>query len=172
MVVRELSTDGRLTPAELLARWPSGAGPAPSLSTVRREVARVVASPVLSVRCEVSAPDAGWPLAGVLWCRLPAGRVGELAAGRWQDGTAFAAGLPEARACTVVAGSVNLHLTVWLRSMSHLQDVEARLAVLEPRLEVVDRSIVLSTPKRMGALLQGGRRTGAVPVDPLEGAGW
>lgn len=168
-LVSALSADGRITAPELLDRLGAGA---PSLSTVRRDLARILRSPAVTVRCEVSAPDTGWPLAGVLWCRLPAARLTELAGGAWDDGTEFGTGLPEARSCTVVAGSVNLHLTVWLRGMSHLQAIEHRLAALEPELEVVDRSIVLSSLKRMGALLRDGRRVGTVPTALLRGSSW
>ncbi|WP_432540434.1 Lrp/AsnC ligand binding domain-containing protein [Kineococcus sp. SYSU DK002] len=172
-VVAALTVDGRVTATELQERLrDEGDGARSSLSTVRRDLARVLRSPAVTVRCEVSAPEAGWPMAGVLWCRLPAARLSELAAGAWDDGTEFGAGLPEARSCTVVAGSVNLHLTVWLRGMSHLQAIEHRLAALEPALEVVDRSVVLSSLKRMGALLEDGRRVRAVPTALLGGGSW
>ncbi|WP_104088765.1 hypothetical protein [Arthrobacter sp. GMC3] len=122
----------------------------------------------VSLRCDVSAEEVGFPVSVALWCRLSADHIATLAIkfGTKPGGAAF----PEIRSTIVTSGETNLHLTLWLRSVEHLQDVEVRLAKLGSELVIVDRSIALSTAKRFGAVLENGHRVRTVPPETVDAA--
>lgn len=71
--------------------------------------------------------------------------------------------------CSQVTGTANVMMTVWLREIGELPAFEQELEERVPGMVVLDRSLTLGTPKRLGSLLDPeGRRTGSVPVPLLD----
>lgn len=152
-LLEHLSLDGRLGWAELASL--TGA----STATARRRVNRLISSGIMTFRCEIAHPLAGWPIQASLLGQAPGqdlDRIGrELAT--W----------PECRFVAAVTGTANIYATFWVRDLGGLQRVEAKTGAGFPALRVVDRMVALSTPKRMGHLCDGeGRRIGTVPISP------
>lgn len=152
-LLEHLSLDGRLGWAELASL--TGA----STATARRRVNRLISSGIMTFRCEIAHPLAGWPIQASVLGQAPGqdlDRIGrELAT--W----------PECRFVAAVTGTANLYATFWVRDLGELQRVEAKTGAGFPALRVVDRMVALSTPKRMGHLCDGeGRRIGTVPISP------
>lgn len=152
-LLEHLSLDGRLGWAELASL--TGA----STATARRRVNRLISSGIMTFRCEIAHPLAGWPIQASLLGQAPGqdlDRIGrELAT--W----------PECRFVAAVTGTANIYATFWVRDLGELQRVEAKTGAGFPGLRVVDRMVALSTPKRMGHLCDGeGRRIGTVPISP------
>lgn len=163
-IIELLYLDGRMSATEVWKRLHEGHGFESSLSTVHRRLSAIVDSQRLALRCDVSAEEVGFPVSVALWCRLPADHISILVGklGARSGGVAF----PEIRSIFVTSGETNLHFTLWLRSVEHLQEFEARLAKLGPELVIMDRSLSLSTPKRFGAVLKNGRRVRTVGPGP------
>lgn len=165
-IIQLLYFDGRMSAMDVWKRLNGEHGLDVSLSSVHRRLTAIVNSNKLSLRCDVSAEEVGFPVSVALWCRLPADHIATLAS---KFGTKpGAAAFPEIRSTIVTSGETNLHLTLWLRSVEHLQDVEVRLAKLGPELVIVDRSIALSTAKRFGAVLENGHRVRTVPPETVD----
>jgi DNA-binding Lrp family transcriptional regulator len=163
-LVEELAVDGRMPVADLVRNLEVHHGVRVSASTVTRKLARLLAVPSLRIRCDISGAELGWHAVVMLWCRVSSHDAARLVADRAGAEESVHRVLPETRSMMVVAGSVNLHLTLWLHTLGGLPDAEVRLAEWLPSVEVVDRSVCLSTAKRMGFPLVDGRR-----LSPLSG---
>jgi DNA-binding Lrp family transcriptional regulator len=148
-LVEALAADGRVSAAEVARR--TGRNPA----TVRRQLARLLASERLALRCEVAQVQSRWPISCSWLARVPAHE---------HDRTVKAlATLPELRLCASTTGETNMMMTVWVRSPADLLRLERLLGERLPWLDLVDTAITLRTAKRMGWLLDAeGRCTGAV----------
>ncbi|KQY64010.1 MULTISPECIES: Lrp/AsnC family transcriptional regulator [unclassified Nocardioides] len=150
-LVEELAKDGRATAAEL-ARV-TGRNPA----TVRRQLAKVIASGALSFRCEVARETSYWPIHCDWLARVPTTE--------WDRTLAALATLPELRLCVTTTGETNMLITVWTRSLTDLLRVERLVSEKLPWLNVVESVVNLRTLKRMGWLVgENGRATGEVVV--------
>lgn len=148
-LVEALTYDGRRSAAEL-ARI-TGRNPA----TVRRQVSKLLASELLSFRCDVAWIASEWPVVSTWWARVSA----EEAERTIRSLTT----LPELRLCASTAGKSNLMFTLWSRSVADLVRLERLLGEQMPWLSVNDMSVMLRAPKRMGWLLDSeGRNTGEV----------
>lgn len=150
-LMKELSLDGRASAADLARR--TGRQPA----TIRRQLPRLLASGVLTFRCEVSQAASHWPLSCTYFARVPSPE---------HERTASALRtLPELRQCIATTGETNLMFTVWVRSPQALFSLEATLGKRMPWLQIVDNSVSLRTHKRMGWLLDArGRASEFVPL--------
>ena len=153
-LIEALCRDGRATAAELARH--SRRNPA----TVRRQLPRLLASRVLSFRCDIAQEQTQWPVSCTFFGRIPATE---------QDRTAAAlATLPELRLCVSTTGESNLMFTVWVRSLERLLDLEKVLGERLPWLQVMDTAVNLRTPKRMGWVLdEHGRAREVVPMAAL-----
>lgn len=152
-LLEHLSHDGRLSWAELASL--TGA----SAATARRRVNRLVSSGIMTFRCEIAHPLAGWPIQASLLAQAHGGAVDHI--GR------ELASWPECRFVAAVTGPANIYATFWVRDLGELQRLEARTSTNFPSLNVLDRMVALNTPKRMGHLCDDeGRRTGVVPICP------
>jgi DNA-binding Lrp family transcriptional regulator len=152
-LLKHLAHDGRLSWAELAAL--TGA----STATARRRVNRLISSGIMTFRCEIAHALAGWPIQASLLAQAPAVDVDRIcqALASW----------PECRFVAAVTGTANIYATFWVRDLGELQRLEARTSGNFPSLDVIDRMVALSTPKRMGHLCDGeGRRVGIVPISP------
>ncbi|GAA1365270.1 hypothetical protein GCM10009596_28980 [Arthrobacter rhombi] len=72
---------------------------------------------------------------------------------------------PEIRYVGTAAGSANLTFDVWLRNLGVLHTLEAKLDLLSNTGVKIRRQVILSTPKRLGHLLDrsGRSRTATFP---------
>ncbi len=145
-----LSTDGRMSICDLADATGGGA------TTVRRRLQSLLASRV-SLRCDLARPLSGWPLSAVYFASVPAQYLEET--GR------VLSGVREVRSCAITTGPHNLVIDVWLRTLADVHTFEVHLARRLPRLRIDDRSVVLSTVKHMGRLLdRDGHCVGVVPL--------
>ena len=151
-LIRALAHDGRATAADLARA--TGRNPA----TVRRQLARLLASDIVSFRCELAAEISGWSVSSTWTARVPPADAGHVVASL---GT-----LPELRMCLSTTGSTNLALTVWTRSVADIPRIERLFAERLPSLELHDTAINLRVPKRMGWMLDHAGRTTGVLVVP------
>ncbi|GAA3204642.1 Lrp/AsnC family transcriptional regulator [Nonomuraea roseoviolacea] len=150
---RALSLDARAPVAALAEQ----VGESPS--TTSRRVAAMLASGLVSIRCDVTQEAAGWPILVNYFLRVPAAELDAV-------GRALAA-LPENRGSFAVAARPNLFASQWLRHVSDVPYGEARMTGAIPSLEVLDRMVALRVVKRMGRVLDAdGRSIGVVPLDP------
>ncbi len=147
-----LTEDGRASYTALAERCDS------TPDTVRRRVHRLFAARMVQARCEVARPLSEWPVAVIVWARVPPDQVAEAARS--------VTGMREVRLCAGVTGRHNLLVIAWSRSVEDAQRFEADLARTAPNLVVGDRAVALWTMKLSGQLLDHrGYRTGAVPID-------
>ncbi|MDQ0381379.1 Lrp/AsnC family transcriptional regulator [Amycolatopsis thermophila] len=144
-----LATDGRATAADCARA--TGRNPA----TVRRQLARLLASGTLSFRCEVTQPVSGHPISSTwLVAVSPADQERTVAA---------LATLSELRMCASITGDATIAFTVWTSSLADITRLERLIGERLPWLSVRDSGINLRTRKRMGWLLDpAGRATGEV----------
>ena len=148
-----LGQDGRRSAAQLAESVGASA------STVRRRLARIESEQLISFRCEVANVVSGWPVIATFWASVPPDDLAKAAQA--------IAGLSGVRLCTAVTGASNLLITMWLRSLSDTQRIEALLAQHLPELVLNDRAVILQVVKRMGRVLDdAGRAVGTVPIDP------
>jgi DNA-binding Lrp family transcriptional regulator len=166
----ELAIDGRMSTSDLTRKLNREHSLAVSASTVARKLTRLLNTPGLRIRCDVSAPDLGWQAVVMFWGRIASAEAARI----WSERSAAVATahrlLPELRSLLILAGPANLHVTMWLHTLDALPELEARLAAWLPSLQVHDVSVVLSTHKRMGSPIVGGRRhTGSArPTTTIE----
>jgi hypothetical protein len=65
-----------------------------------------------------------------------------------------------------VTAGPSLVLGAWLRTVEEVHRLELAIAAKLPRVEIIDRLIVLRTVKRMGRLLdKNGRAIGVIPIN-------
>ncbi|ASN20463.1 hypothetical protein CGK93_12865 [Arthrobacter sp. YN] len=58
--------------------------------------------------------------------------------------------MEEVRLVTTTGGTYSIIMSVWLRRVEDMTVLERQLGERLPRAEIMDRSIVLPTPKHMG----------------------
>lgn len=155
-ILEALERDGRSSAAEIARR--TGRNPA----TVRRQLARVLASGALSIRCEIAQDPTLWGLHCTWFARVP-----EVDKDRT---IAALTTLPELRLLVSISGEANLLVSVWTRSPADLMRVERVVGERMPWLAILESVVILRTVKRMGWLIdEGGRATGEVVVPVLVG---
>lgn len=150
-LIEALTYDGRRSAADLARVTGRHA------ATVRRQVTRSLSSNLLSFRCEVAQVRSRWPIVCTWFAQVP---VNEL------DRTVKSlTTLSELRLCVSTVGRSNLMFVVWARSSADLMRLERVLTEKLPWLTLVESSLSLRSPKRMGWLLDvAGRSTGDVVV--------
>ncbi|GAA4846485.1 Lrp/AsnC family transcriptional regulator [Saccharopolyspora rosea] len=149
----ELGRDGRMPWHRLAERTGTSA------ATARRRTERLLASGEAVLRCDIAAPRFEWPVTTYLWCRVPAPDL---------DGVARSlTTASRVRFVATLAGAHNLLVTAWLRAVEEVHRLEVDLAARHPALEVLDRTITLESPKRMGRVFDGtGLAVRTVPLGP------
>jgi DNA-binding Lrp family transcriptional regulator len=147
-----LAVDGRASYAELAEL----AGV--SATSARRQVSRLLRSRVIIPRTDMSAATSGWPVQVYLWANAPVDVLAESARALSR--------FRQARWCATVTAGPSLVLGAWLRTVEEVHRLELAIAAKLPRVEIIDRLIVLRTVKRMGRLLDNsGRATGVIPIN-------
>lgn len=146
-VVERLAQDGRQNAAEIARSL--GRDPA----TVRRQVARLLATDALAFRCEVAGVRTRWPIVCKWFAQVP---MTEL-----DHAVRSLSTLPELRLLVSTAGQSNLTFLVWARSTGDLIRIERLVNEKLPSLRLLESVLTLRTRKRMGWLLdEHGRATG------------
>jgi DNA-binding Lrp family transcriptional regulator len=148
-----LAHDGRRSYADLADEFGT------TSQAVRRQVERMRRQGVLEFRADMARPLAGWPLAALLWLKVPDSLLEPVG----RDLGAWA----ETRFCAPVVNDANLALILNLRSPEHLNVLVNRLTTAHPEIMVTERRLVLHLSKVHGHILDGeGRSRRIVPVDP------
>lgn len=134
-----LARDGRATSAQMakeLGRTPS---------TVQRQLARVLASGLVSFRCDVAQRAVGFPVTCTWYARVPPGQHAAAA-------TAVRS-LRTVRLAASITGQANFIVTMWLRSVAEVMNAELALQEKVPGIELLESLVILRMTKRMGVLI-------------------
>lgn len=148
-ILQHLSVDGRAGFREIAER--THLGPA----SVKRRISRLLGARIADARCDVMRNDSGHSYSAVLWGVMSSRDVARLASKPSVD-------IPALRMMSLVTGSANIHIVVWLNNPTDLPTVECQLLEGYPGLEIVDRRIVLRTFKYNGARLESNGRIAEV----------
>lgn len=134
-----LAEDGRRSSAEISELVDL------SEATVRRRISRLQSSGQLTLRCDVARESSGYPIGVWYLCRIPSDKI-------TAAGTALGK-LAPVRMCTAVDGSANLIIQAWVQNLEQVSAFESKLCRTVPSMQVLDRSILLHTVKRVGRLI-------------------
>ncbi|MCC2660811.1 MAG: AsnC family transcriptional regulator [Arthrobacter sp.] len=147
-----LARDGRATAADIargLDRNPA---------TVQRQLNRVLASGILSLRCEVAQRYSSFPVTCQWFVNVPAGQH-EAAAASLRS-------VRNVRLSASTTGPTNFVIIMWLQSLAAVMDAELALQQKVPGIELVESVVMLTTVKRVGWMLnEDSTASGAVVVD-------
>jgi DNA-binding Lrp family transcriptional regulator len=134
-----LAKDGRATAADMARAL--GRNPA----TVQRQLNRVLASGILSLRCEVAQKYTSFPVTCQWFVRVPAGQ---------HDAAAAAIRtIRQVRLSASTTGPTNFVIIMWVQSLAEVMDAELTLQQKVPGIELVESVVMLSTVKRVGWML-------------------
>lgn len=134
-----LAADGRATAARMaraLGRTPA---------TVQRQLNRVLASNVLSFRCEIAQELSGYPVTCQWFVKVPPGQH-EAAAATLRR-------LRNVRFSASTTGQSNFTVIMWLHSVADVMDVELTLQQNIPGIELMESVVMLACAKRVGRML-------------------
>ena len=150
-----LARDGRAAAADIaraLARSPA---------TVQRQLNRVLASQVLSFRCEIAQKYSGYPVACQWFANVPPGQH-EAAAAELRS-------FRNIRLSASTTGRTNFVILMWLHSLADVMNAEQALQLRIPGIQLVESVVVLNAAKRVGWMLNpDSTATGAVVVPAAE----
>jgi DNA-binding Lrp family transcriptional regulator len=134
-----LARDGRATAAEIardLGRHPA---------TVQRQLNRVLASGLLSFRCEMAQRYSSFPVTCQWFVNVPAGQH-EAAAADIRT-------ISNVRLSASTTGPTNFVIIMWLHSLADVMTAELTLQQKVPGIDLVESVVMLRTVKRVGWLL-------------------
>lgn len=150
-VVGVLTRDGRASLTELAA------GIGSSETTARRRLEALLTDRRIRLRCELARDLTGYPVSEWFFVRVPPDRIDAAAQSL--------ATIPQIRAVLGAAGPSNLLVAAWLRTVADGQQLESEVMRKLPRVEFVDRSVVIRPFKLAGRMLdERGFATGIVPI--------
>ncbi|HEX9229952.1 MAG TPA: Lrp/AsnC family transcriptional regulator [Arthrobacter sp.] len=150
-----LARDGRAAAADLARAL--GRSPA----TVQRQLNRVLASRVLSFRCEIAQKYSGFPVSCQWFANVPPGQH-EAAAAELRN-------FRNVRLTASTTGRTNFVILMWLHSLAEVLNAEQALQQRIPGIQLVESVVVLNTAKRVGWMLNpDSTATGAVVVPAAE----
>ena len=150
-----LARDGRAAAADIARAL--GRSPA----TVQRQLNRVLASRVLSFRCEIAQKFSGFPVSCQWFANVPPGQH-EAAAAELRS-------FRNVRLTASTTGRTNFVILMWLHSLAEILNAEQALQQRIPGIELVESVVVLNTAKRVGWMLNpDSTATGAVVVPAAE----
>ncbi|MCE3244785.1 MAG: transcriptional regulator, AsnC family [Arthrobacter sp.] len=134
-----LARDGRATAADIargLDRNPA---------TVQRQLNRVLASGILSLRCEVAQRYSSFPVTCQWFVNVPAGQH-EAAAASLRS-------IRNVRLSASTTGPTNFVIIMWLQSLADVMTAELSLQQKVPGMHLVESVVMLRTVKRVGWML-------------------
>ena len=150
-----LARDGRAAAADIARAL--GRSPA----TVQRQLNRVLASRVLSFRCEIAQKYSGFPVSCQWFANVPPGQH-EAAAAELRS-------FRNVRLTASTTGRTNFVILMWLHSLADVLNAEQALQQRIPGIELVESVVVLNTAKRVGWMLNpDSTATGTVVVPAAE----
>lgn len=152
-----LARDGRATAADIaraLGRHPA---------TVQRQLNRVIASGILSFRCEVAQKFSAFPVTCQWFVNVPAGQH-EAAAAELKT-------IRNVRLSASTTGPANFVIIMWLQSLADVMTMELELQQKVPGIVLVESVVMLSTVKRVGWMLEPDSRASGAVVVPAQGPG-
>ncbi|MGO4385022.1 Lrp/AsnC family transcriptional regulator [Specibacter sp. RAF43] len=135
-----LARDGRATAAAMaraLGRTPA---------TVQRQLNRVLASGILSFRCEMAQSLSGYPVTCQWFVKVPPGQH--------ENAAATLRRLRNVRFVASTTGHSNFTVIMWLHSVADVMDVELTLQQNIPGIELQESVVMLSCAKRVGWILR------------------
>lgn len=148
-LVSALARDGRASAAEI-ARTVDR-----PLSTVRRQLGRLLRSDVLRIRCDVAQGLTPYTLCVNWWCQVPTGVVPG-AVNRLRAH-------PRVRQVASIPGPANLLFSTWVRDLGEALRMQEFVEDELAPARVLESAVILRTVKRMGWQLgPQGRATGEV----------
>lgn len=148
-MVSALARDGRATAAEI-ARTVDR-----PISTVRRQLGRLLRSDALRIRCDVAQGLTPYTLSVNWWCQVPTSNV-PAAVNRLRSH-------PRVRQVASIPGPANLLFTTWVRGLEEALRMQEFVEDELAPARVLESAVILRTVKRMGWQLgQQGRATGEV----------
>ena len=152
-----LARDGRAAAADIARAL--GRSPA----TVQRQLNRVLASQVLSFRCEIAQKYSGYPVSCQWFANVPPGQH-EAAAAELRS-------FRNVRLSASTTGRTNFVILMWLHSLADVMNAEQALQLRIPGIELMESVVVLNSAKRVGWMLNpDSTATGAVVVPAAETA--
>ncbi|TSE17760.1 Lrp/AsnC family transcriptional regulator [Arthrobacter sp. KBS0703] len=134
-----LAKDGRATAADIARAL--GRSPA----TVQRQLNRVLASGILSMRCEIAQRYSAFPVTCQWFVNVPAGQH-EAAAAALRT-------IRNVRLSASTTGPTNFVIIMWLQTLADVMDAELALQQKVPGIELVESVVMLTTVKRVGWIL-------------------
>lgn len=145
----ELARDGRASAAEIARALDR------PLSTVRRQLSRLLRSDVMRIRCDVAHTLTPYPLSVYWWCKAPSGDVpGVVSRLRVH---------PRVRQVASIPGPANLIFSTWVHDAEEALRVQEYVEEELAPTRVVESAMVLQMAKRMGWQLgHDGMATGQV----------
>jgi DNA-binding Lrp family transcriptional regulator len=150
-----LARDGRAAAADIARAL--GRSPA----TVQRQLNRVLASRVLSFRCEIAQKYSGFPVSCQWFANVPPGQH-EAAAAELRS-------FRNVRLTASTTGRTNFVILMWLHSLAEVLNAEQALQQRIPGIELMESVVVLNTAKRVGWMLNpDSTATGTVVVPAAE----
>jgi DNA-binding Lrp family transcriptional regulator len=135
-VLAELRWDGRARAVDLAQRLDIG------VDRARAALNGMLAGGGVVVRAEVARRYSGRPTYTWFFLRAPA-RTMDAVLGRL-------AALRDVRLLATAVGAANIVMAMWLTGVDEIQRVESAIEQSLPDVTVVDRSLVLRTPKHLG----------------------
>ena len=135
-----LARDGRATAADIaraLGRHPA---------TVQRQLNRVLASGILSFRCEIAQACSSFPVTCQWFVNVPAGQHDAAAA---EIRT-----ISNVRLSASTTGPTNFVIIMWLHTLADVMSAELALQQKVPGIEIVESAVMLRTVKRVGWMLK------------------
>lgn len=135
-----LARDGRATAADIarsLGRHPA---------TVQRQLNRVLASGILSFRCEIAQAYSSFPVTCQWFVNVPAGQHDAAAA---QIRT-----ISNVRLSASTTGPTNFVIIMWLQTLADVMSAELALQQKVPGIDIVESAVMLRTVKRVGWMLK------------------
>jgi DNA-binding Lrp family transcriptional regulator len=146
-----LAKDGRAAAADIARAL--GRSPA----TVQRQLNRLLASQVLSFRCEIAQKFSGYPVSCQWFANVPPGQH-EAAAAELRS-------FRNVRLSASTTGRTNFVILMWLHSLADVVNAEQALQLRIPGIDLVESVVVLNSAKRVGWMLNpDSTATGAVVV--------
>ena len=147
-----LARDGRATAAEI-AR---GLGRHPA--TVQRQLNRVLASGILSFRCEIAQRYPSFPVTCQWFVNVPAGQHEAAAAGIRT--------ISNVRLSASTTGPTNFVIIMWLHTLADVMSAELALQQKVPGIDIVESAVMLRTVKRVGWMLKEDTTASGAVVHP------
>lgn len=119
-------------------------------TTVSRRLNRLLASGMLSFRCELAQLHSGYPVTCQWFANVPLGQHTQAAQAL---GT-----FRNLRLCASTTGTTNFTFVMWLRSVAEIMTVGLEVTEKVPDMHLVESSVALHYSKRVGWLLDENER--------------